>query len=157
VAGTVEMAIRARVRSGMTLRTPSRGKPFEVERIDSRRVVLLLGAERTATPIAWECWEGIPDYLRSKGGQVDIGGQYKVAGNPGTLDAYLKPCAWGRATAGWVAAVLEDAGVVDIIRTRPARVRLRPVSDQGATRSRHGCWSPMFGPDNLKLAPLSGV
>jgi hypothetical protein len=124
--GTVEAAIRARVRSGMTLKTPARGKPFEVERIDDRGVVLLLGAKRTATPISWECWEGIPSYLRSKGGEVDIGGQYTVAGNPGTLDAYLKPCAWGRATAGWVAAVLEVAALVDIIRTRPARVRLRP-------------------------------
>ena len=110
----------------MELFTPTRSNPFVVERIDSRGVVLLLGPERTATPIAWDCWEGIPKYLRSKGGEIDIGGRYTVAGNPGTLDAYLKPCAWGRATAGWVAAVLEVAGVVDIIRTRPARARLRP-------------------------------
>jgi hypothetical protein len=123
--GAVEAAIRARVRSGMTLTTPARGKPFEVERIDGRGVVLLLGAKRTATPISWKCWEGIPGYLKSKGSEVDIGGRYTVAGNPGTLDAYLKPCAWGRATAGWVAAVLEVAGVVNIIQSRPARVRLR--------------------------------
>jgi hypothetical protein len=110
----------------MTLTTPSRAKPFEIERIDSDGVVLLLGVMRTATPIDWDCLEGIPGYIRSKGGEIDIGGRYIVAGNPSTLDAYLKPCAWGRATAGWVAAVLETAGVVDIIRTRPARVRLRP-------------------------------
>jgi hypothetical protein len=123
--GKVEGAVRARVRSGMTLRTPARHKPFEVERIDERGVVLLLGVEKTATTISWECWEGIPGYLRSKGGEVDIGGRYTVAGNPGTLDAYLKPCAWGRATAGWVAAVLEVAGVVNIIQSRLMRVRLR--------------------------------
>jgi hypothetical protein len=123
--GTVEAAIRARVRSGMTLNTPARAKPFEVERIDDRGVVLLLGAKKTATPISWECWEGIPSYLRSKGGEIDIGGRYTVAGNPGTLDAYLKPCAWGRATAGWVAAVLEVAGVVNLIQSRRMRVRLR--------------------------------
>jgi hypothetical protein len=123
--GKVEAAIRARVRSGMTLSTPARNKPFEVERIDDRGVVLLLGAERTATRLSWECWEGIPGYLGSKGGEVDIGSRYTVAGNPGTLDAYLKPCASGRATAGWVAAVLEVAGVVDTIQSRPMRVRLR--------------------------------
>lgn len=126
MAGRVETAIRARVRSGVTLTTPARAKPFVVDRIDSRGVVLLLGAERTATPIDWHCWEGIPDYLRSKGWETDIGSRYTVAGNPGTLDAYLKPFTWGRATAGWVAAVLESAGVVDIIHSRPARVRLRP-------------------------------
>jgi hypothetical protein len=83
--GPVEAAIRARVSAGTTLYTPTQAQPFEVERIDSRAVVLLLGPRRTATPIAWECWEGIPNFVRSHGGEVDIGGQYKVAGNPGTL------------------------------------------------------------------------
>jgi hypothetical protein len=42
---------------------------------------------------------------------------------PGTLDEYLKTYL-KRATAGWVAVVLEHAGVVAIDRSRPARVKL---------------------------------
>jgi hypothetical protein len=41
----------------------------------------------------------------------------------GTLDAHLKQYL-ARATAGWVAVVLEKAGVVDVDRSPPARVRL---------------------------------
>ncbi len=44
-------------------------------------------------------------------------------GKPGTLDGYLKGCV-KRTTAGWVAVVLDQAGVVEIIHDRPARIRL---------------------------------
>jgi hypothetical protein len=48
---------------------------------------------------------------------------YDIEGVPGTLDAYLK--GWiKRTTAGWIAVVLERAGVVELDRRRPARVRL---------------------------------
>lgn len=124
--GKVEGAIRAAVHPGMTMYTPTQHEPFEVERIDAAGVALLLGKDRTRTDLPWNCWEGIPGYIARLGGDIRIGGQYKVEGNPGTLDAYLKPWSHGRATAGWVAVVLETAGVVEIVHVRPARVRLRP-------------------------------
>jgi hypothetical protein len=43
----------------------------------------------------------------------------------GTLDAHLKQCL-ARATAGWVAVMLETAGVVHLDRTPPAKVNLSP-------------------------------
>ena len=121
--GIVEVAMRNAVRPGMILHTPTHRKPFEVERLDSRGISLLLGKDRTRSVIPWQCLEGIPPYVHQKGGRVEIGGQYKVGARPGTLDAYLK--AWvNRATAGWVAVVLETAGVLEITSDRPAQVRL---------------------------------
>jgi len=43
----------------------------------------------------------------------------------GTLDAHLKQYL-ARATAGWVAVLLEEAGVVHMDRTPPAKVKLAP-------------------------------
>lgn len=43
----------------------------------------------------------------------------------GTLDAHLKLYI-ARATAGWVAVVLETAGLVHLDRTPPASVKLSP-------------------------------
>ena len=55
---------------------------------------------------------------------VPIGSKYETTADARTLDGYLKGY-MKRATAGWVAAVLERAGVIEIDRSRPARVRLR--------------------------------
>lgn len=52
----------------------------------------------------------------------------------GTLDGYLKGHV-NRLTAGWVAALLEKAGIVTIDGSRPARVQAATGS---ASRSRAG-------------------
>jgi len=122
--GPVEVAIRKHLHEGQKLHTPTQGAPFVVGRIDQVTVTLLLGGKRTATPLPWSCWEGVPQFLSGKG-WVDIGGRYSVDADPSTLDGYLKTH-MKRATAGWVAAVLEAALVIEIDRARPARVRLRP-------------------------------
>jgi hypothetical protein len=57
-------------------------------------------------------------------GWIVIGGRRDVMGNPGTLDGYLKDY-MKRDTAGWVAALLESAGVVELERGRPGRMRVR--------------------------------
>jgi hypothetical protein len=64
----------------------------------------------------------VPGLLRGKG-WVPIGSIYSTQGTPGSLDAHLKTFI-NRATAGWVAVVLEKAGVITIDRTRPARIKL---------------------------------
>ena len=122
--GPVQRAVRAAVAPGVVLRTPARGAPFVVERVDGDGIVLLLGAKRAWTPLDWRCIEGIADFLRGRG-WVAVGGTYDVKGKAGTLDAYLKGCI-NRATANWIAVVLETAGVVEIDRGRPLRVRLKP-------------------------------
>jgi len=58
-------------------------------------------------------------------GWVRIGRVYAMDSIAGTLDAHLKQCL-ARATAGWVAVMLETAGVVHLDRTPPAKVDLSP-------------------------------
>lgn len=65
----------------------------------------LLGAWSSATGWGW----------------VRIGRVYAMDSIAGTLDAHLKQCLAG-ATAGWVAVMLETAGVVHLDRTPPAKV-----------------------------------
>lgn len=121
--GPVEMAVRRAISPGQRLHTPTRRAPFTVERVDSQGVVLLLGKGQWATGLSWECLEGVIPFIVRHGGVVPIGGRHEVTGNPGTLDEHLKGCI-SRTTAGWVAAMLDEAGVLRIIHDRPATVRL---------------------------------
>lgn len=122
VVGSVEQAVRAAIHDGEQLSTPGKAAPFWVGPLGEQSLVLLLGTKRAWTPIRWSCLEGVPEFLRGRG-WVPIGSVFASEGPAGTLDGYLKTCL-KRATAGWVAVVLERAGVVDIDRERPARVRL---------------------------------
>ena len=120
--GPVERAIRSNIQPPLELETPARGAQFVVDRVTDRGIVLLLGEKRWHTPITWECLEGITYYLRGRE-WVKIGSKFEVTAEPDTLDAYLKHHVQ-RATAGWVAAVLERAGIARVNRARLARVRL---------------------------------
>ena len=121
-AGPVEAAIRARISPGTRLPTPTGRATFIVHELNPRGIVLLLGAKQAWTPLSWSCLEGVPEILRHRG-WLRIGGNRDVSGNPGTLDAYLKRCL-KRQTADYVAVVLERAGLVDLDRNTPARIRL---------------------------------
>jgi hypothetical protein len=115
-------AIQGSIISGTRLTTPARGAPFTVAKVDDRGVVLLFGAKETPTPFSWSSLEGAVEFLRGKG-WVTIGGVYDTGSTPGTLDSYLKGY-MKRATAGWVAALFEAAGLVQLDRRPPSRVRL---------------------------------
>ncbi len=121
--GPVEAAIRTSASPGLVLSTPTGRGQFSIARIDDKGVVLLLGKQEAWTPLRWSCLEGVPNFLSAKG-WVPIGSRYETTADPGTLDGYLKGCL-KRATAGWVAVLLEHARVVEIDRSRPAMVRLR--------------------------------
>jgi len=121
-AGRAQTAMRLRIHPGQQLRTPSQAATIEVGRIDEHGVTMLLGEKATPTRLCWECWEGVLTFLAGKG-WVEIGGRFDVAADPKTLDGYLKTHT-KRATAGWVAAVMEAAELVEIDRGRPARVRV---------------------------------
>ena len=123
-SGDVERAIRESVADGERLKTAADGAPFTVEQLTPNALVLLLGEGQHKTPVSWQCLEGIPAFLRGKD-WVPIGaGKYTTESDPQTLDGYLKRSV-NRATASWVAGVLEHAGLVEVDRRRPARVRLK--------------------------------
>lgn len=121
---TVQSAIRSTVGPGARLFTPTGRGQFTVAEIDDVGVVLLLGKKEAHTRLSWSALEGVPTFLRGRG-WVLIGSIYDVSAIDGTLDAYLKLFV-NRATAGWVAVLLEQAGIVQLNRERPAAaVRLR--------------------------------
>ncbi|MHC4406564.1 MAG: hypothetical protein ACYTG0_43620 [Planctomycetota bacterium] len=90
--------------------------------MDEEALVLLL-AGRHRTRIPWKCIEGIPAFLAGRG-SLPIGSVFSLDSDPDTLDGYLKRFV-NRATAGWVAAVLKKAGIIEIDKAPPASVRLR--------------------------------
>ena len=120
----VEAAVRHAVRAGDVLPTPTGRGQFTVAELRPDGFVLLLGPKEARTALPWASVETVPNLLRGRG-WVPLGSTYDVDGTPGTLDAHLRGYL-KRATAGWVAVVMERAGVVDIDRSRPAQVRLRP-------------------------------
>jgi hypothetical protein len=61
----------------------------------------------------------VPDFLRGRGWDL-IGSIYSTDGTPGSPDGNLKTFLIN-ATAGWIAVVLEKAGVITLDRTPPAR------------------------------------
>jgi hypothetical protein len=123
MAGHVERAIREHVAPGESLRTPTGSATFVVHELNETGVVLLLGDKETRTTLSWECLEGITEFLPSYD-WLPVGANRDPAGNRRTLDEYLKQCV-KRQTANYVAVVLEQADLVELDRTRPARVRLK--------------------------------
>lgn len=122
MAGSVEEAIRGRVRPGDSLPTPTGRAAFVVGDLDARGMALLLGVKQTRSLLSWPCLEGIPGALRGRG-WVPVGASREVDGKPGTLDGYLKN--WLKVqVANYVAVVFERACVIELDRDRPARVRL---------------------------------
>ena len=124
MAGPVEAAIRRAVAPGEHLRTPSGRGQFSIGRYTAEGPVLLLGRHQTRARLPWRALGQIPDLLRGRG-WVLIGSAYSTTGTPRSLDEHLKSFT-PTATAGWIAVVLEKAGVITIDRQRPARVRLNP-------------------------------
>ncbi|MFN0252729.1 MAG: hypothetical protein ACKV2T_37995 [Kofleriaceae bacterium] len=129
--GPVTRAIRASLTPGQTLFTPTARAPFRIE-FETEGVVLLLGKGEHRTRLSWDCLDGVVPFIASAGGNVRIGGLNDVEGNPGTLDEYLKGFTTTN-TAGWVAALLEAAGILELIDERPARVRIRVAGVENAS------------------------
>ena len=122
--GPVETAIRRRFDAPVTLHTYGQRRPFVLESLGDRGIVLLLGTQRNYTPLSWECLEGVVPFLRGHPGWVHAGGTYEVSGATDTLDEHLKSCL-SRQTSRWVTVVLHLAGIVDVDKGPPLRVRLR--------------------------------
>jgi hypothetical protein len=121
--GPVEKAIRNLVSAGDVLSTPT-GRPFTVAGLGNKGPALLFGPKKTSTVIPWDALEGVPDFLGPEVWSV-IGTVFAQEADPTTLDGYMKGFVSYRATSGWVACLLETAGVVLIDRHSPVRVRMR--------------------------------
>jgi hypothetical protein len=140
VTGSVEDAVRRAVSPRDLLTTPSGRGQFTVAEYTAHGIVLLLGAKQARTPLPWQALEQVPDFVRGRG-WVLIGSVYSTDGTPGSLDAHLKTFLM-RATAGWIAVVLEKAGVITLDRAPP---RASNYVQAGSRSSRRGTRSARLG------------
>lgn len=123
MASSVKLAVRATVKRGDMLPTPTGSAEFIVESVDVRGLILLFGPKRTPTFFSWHVLEGVQDYLDGRG-WIPVGANRDVRGNAGTLDWFLKQHV-ARQTANYVAVVLARSKALELDARRPARVRLR--------------------------------
>jgi len=116
--------IRAAVTPGDVHATPPAREHFTIGHRAPDALVLPPGEKEARTPLPRRAPEEIPDLLHGRDWML-IGSAYSTDSAQGSLDKHLKRYL-RRATAGWVAAVLEKAAVITIDRSRPAHIRLRP-------------------------------
>lgn len=97
---------------GQQLHTPGRESPFNIESLDEPAG---LRVNRLTSVIRWEALNGVPGYIASRGGEVEIGARQGEA-NPNTLESFLQD-RHGNVTqrASYVAPILEAAGVIEIL------------------------------------------
>ncbi len=114
------------IHSGMVFFTPVRKVQFSIDAIDKDRLVFFVGA-KSLIPIPRTIWDEIPDFLRDKG-WVRIGAKYDTASER-TLQEYIdKHPSRGTqhsSDANYVASVLEYLKIVDVIHSRPSKVKLK--------------------------------
>jgi hypothetical protein len=122
--GSIESAVRRSIAPGTVLSTPTGRGQFTIAEIGARGPVLLLGRKEARTLIPWAALEGVSGFLGADEWHA-IGSVFDQAADRSTFDGYMKRFV-NRATAGWVACLLEAAGVVHIDRRPPARVRMQP-------------------------------
>lgn len=118
----VEAMIRSKISTGKSYLTPSGRGSFHVE-FTGQNLVLYLGKQETLTKISWRWLSDSVESLAGKG-WVEIGMTYSTDSAPGTFDAFWKHRI-KRAVAGWIAVILEEAGLVDLSRAHPARIRVK--------------------------------
>ncbi|MCW4035400.1 MAG: hypothetical protein NWF03_08565 [Candidatus Bathyarchaeota archaeon] len=112
---------------GLELYTPVRRKPFRVERKEPERLVFLV--KRTKIVVSKDCWNGIPDFLRSRG-WVPIGAKHEVLENlsHGTLERYLREISvkdTRRESQGcYVVPLLEHLKIVEVRYNKRSEVKL---------------------------------
>jgi hypothetical protein len=100
MTGRVESAVRAAVRPGEILWTPSGRGRFSIAEYTSDGLVLLLGEKQAWTPLPWRALEEVPDLLRGRR-RVLIGSLYSTDSLPGSLDEHLKGFFPEPLLAGW--------------------------------------------------------
>lgn len=109
-----------RLMPGEQLRTPVMGSKFLVRNVSPTGVTLILGGG-WKTPIPAECWNGIPTFLKGRD-WIEIGAIHGRS-KSGTLEKYIDGFI-SRSAGNYVASVLERAGIVEIDRQRPSKIRL---------------------------------
>lgn len=108
------------------LTTPSGRATFELYHIDGEKSIMKTSGG-TCIKLPSSCFEDAPGFLRGRG-WVKIGASHKTPRSTNeTFDDFLKSHCYGVSVASYVAAILEEAGMVEIDRSRPAKIRLKEI------------------------------
>jgi len=122
MVNNVVVEITRKIPLGTLLTTPSGRSTFEFNHIDSSRVLLHVGKTKTTLLVPTSCFEEIPKFLKGKG-WVTIGAIHDNSTGD-TLDNFIKKYTHGTSAASYVASILEKAKIIEILKERPAKVRL---------------------------------
>jgi hypothetical protein len=114
--------ITRKISPGTLLTTPSGRSKFVFDHIDSDRIFLNIGETRTSLVIPISCFQDIMETLKDKR-CIKIGAIYKNT-NEDTLDTLIKKYTHGTSASSYVASILEKAEIIEILKERPAKVRL---------------------------------
>jgi hypothetical protein len=137
---TVQSALTAAIPPGAILETLTRREPFVVAGYRDESMVLLLGPQRSRTPIPWQVWEELGAWLAARGWTELGAGRGQPTSSEslnGFLDARIT-----RSTGSYVAAILVDAGLAEADGGRPMRIRWRVAAGRKrAARSGADAWA----------------
>ena len=137
---TVQSAITATIPPGATLETLTRREPFVFAGYRDEAVVLLLGPQRSRTPIPWQVWEDLGAWLAARG-WTELGAGRGQATSSDSLNGFLD-ARISRSVGSYVAAILVEAGLVEADGGRPLRIRWLTAPDRTrAARSGADAWA----------------
>jgi len=105
------------------IKTPSGSSEFKINHKDSFGVVILVGKKGNRMTLPSSVFDDAPNFLRGKD-WIEIGARHDVA-DVETFEEYVQSHTHGQSGASYVAPILEEIGIVEIDRKRPARIRLR--------------------------------
>ena len=125
IKSSVQQAVRKALSSGRELHTPAGGNCFTIESLYDPRG---LKVSKLTQPISWKALNGVPHYMASLGGTIEIGAK-KGKADRDTLERFLQEQHGNVMMRGsYAAPILKAAGVVDILPRVPGekqRIRLR--------------------------------
>lgn len=104
------------------IKTPSGKAQFDFYHIDGEKVVIKTeGGSYIKIPAT--CFDDAPSFLRGRG-WIRIGALHDTSYEE-TFDSFVKRFTSGTSVASYVAPILEKVGIVEIDRSRPAKLRLK--------------------------------
>ena len=137
---TVQSAITTAIPPGATLETLTRREPFVVAGYRDDAMVLLLGPQRSRTPIPWQVWEELGAWLAARG-WTELGAGRGQPTSPESLNGFLD-ARISRSAGSYVAAILVEAGLAEADGGRPLRIRwLAAPGRTRAARSAADAWT----------------
>ena len=119
---SIIIKITSMIPIGSVLKTPSGRASFTIHHIDNSRVMIRTGKQGSIISIPAQCFEDTPNYLKNKG-WIRIGAIHGYSEEE-TLDKFVKSYTKGTSAASYVAPILEMCNILEIVRGRPAEVKL---------------------------------